>query len=134
MRDRIQVVRGDITRLDVDAIVNSANSKLVAGGGVDAAIHRAAGPGRKEELKKLSGCEPGHAKITAGYSLTARHVIHAVGPTWAGGSRNEPALLASCYRYSLEIARDHQLKTVAFSAISTGAFGYPLGEACGIAA
>jgi O-acetyl-ADP-ribose deacetylase (regulator of RNase III) len=133
MSERMTVVEGDITRLDVDAIVNAANETLMGGGGVDGAIHRAAGPELKAECATLGGCPTGEARITAGYRLPARHVIHTVGPVWRGGGFDEDGRLASCYRRSLELAAGHGLTSVAFPAISTGIFGFPAERAAAIA-
>jgi O-acetyl-ADP-ribose deacetylase len=131
--DRIQIVQGDITRLDVDAIVNAANQSLLGGGGVDGAIHRAAGPALLDECRKLGGCATGQARITRGHRLLARHVIHTVGPVYRGGNRREAESLGSCYRESLRLAAEAKLRTVAFPCISTGIYGYPKAEACRIA-
>src|SRR3989440_2996306 len=130
---RLKLVRGDITKLTVDAIVNAANTTLLGGGGVDGAIHRAAGPQLLAECKTLGGCRPGEAKITRGYSLPARFVIHTVGPVWSGGTRGEPEILANCYRNSLRVAVENGLRTIAFPAISCGAYRYPIADAARIA-
>nr|WP_306672274.1 O-acetyl-ADP-ribose deacetylase [Geothrix fuzhouensis] len=130
---RLQVVQADITTLAVDAIVNAANSSLLGGGGVDGAIHRAAGPGLLEECKGLGGCPTGQAKVTGGHRLPARFVIHAVGPVWRGGQQGEDELLTSCYRESLRLAEAHHCQSVAFPAISTGIYGFPQDRAAGIA-
>lgn len=131
--DKIEIVEGDITKQNVDAIVNAANTTLLGGGGVDGAIHRAAGLKLLEECKTLGGCKIGEAKITGGYSLKAKHVIHTVGPVWNGGKRNEDRLLANCYRSTLDLAEKNSMKTIAFPSISTGAYRFPVDRACKIA-
>jgi O-acetyl-ADP-ribose deacetylase len=130
---RIDLVRGDITKFEADAIVNAANTTLLGGGGVDGAIHRAAGPELLAECRTLGGCDPGEAKITLGYRLPARFVVHTVGPVWHGGKRGEAETLANCYRNSLQVAVDNRVRTIAFPAISCGAYGYPIYEAAEIA-
>jgi len=130
---QIDIQQVDITTLDVDAIVNAANNQLVDGAGVCGAIHHAAGPELLVECRALGGCETGQAKITSGYQLNARHVIHAVGPVWQGGDHNEADLLAACYRNSILLAEQHRLKNIAFPAISCGIYGYPVGQAAAIA-
>ena len=130
---KLTLLRGDITKLAVDAIVNAANTTLLGGGGVDGAIHRAAGPDLLAECKTLGGCRPGEAKITRGYALPARHVIHTVGPVWSGGNRGEPETLANCYRNSLRVAVENIVRTIAFPAISCGAYRYPIADAARIA-
>ena len=133
MDPRIEILKADITTLDVDAIVNAANRGLLGGGGVDGAIHRAAGPGLLDECRKLGGCATGQCKVTKGHNLPAKWVIHAVGPVWEGGTKGEDALLASCYRNALDIAGKMNLRTIAFPAISCGIYGFPIPRACAIA-
>lgn len=129
----VEVIKGDITTLKVDAIVNAANETLLGGGGVDGAIHRAAGPRLKAECAMVGGCPTGSAKLTEGYGLPARFVIHAVGPVWRGGDQGEDELLASCYRTAMRLAEEHRIDTLAFPCISTGVYGFPFERACGIA-
>jgi O-acetyl-ADP-ribose deacetylase len=131
--DRIEIIQGDITKLDVDAIVNAANTSLLGGGGVDGAIHRVAGPELLAECRSLGGCRPGEAKITRGHHLAVRFVIHTVGPVWSGGKHGEPETLANCYRNSLQLAVENGIETIAFPAISCGAYRYPISEEAKIA-
>ena len=129
----IEVLQGDITKLEVDAIVNAANRSLLGGGGVDGAIHRAAGRSLLDECKTLNGCETGQSKITKGYNLPAKYVIHTIGPVWSGGNKQERELLKSCYYTALELAREYNIKTIAFPSVSCGVYRFPIEEACQIA-
>lgn len=133
LKEKIELIKGDITKIPADAVVNAANTSLLGGGGVDGAIHREAGPELLEACKQLHGCSVGQAKITPGYHLPAKFIIHAVGPVWRGGSKGEPKLLASCYTSSLKLALKNQIETIAFPAISCGLYGYPMSQAATIA-